>query len=110
MRGFVLGLAFLVAGIGTAMAAKSSKKDLVFVGTVNSIISADTGDPFREWVVSTSVDKVLSGELASSTFEFAIHSPARAGLEVGRTYTIPAHWTGKGYLVNEGDLWRRNHR
>lgn len=110
MRGFVLGLAFFVAGIGTVMAAKSSKEDLVFIGRVTSITSADTGNPLRHWLVSTSVDNVLSGELASAAFEFAIHSPARAGLKVGKTYTIPAHWTGEGYLVDELDLWRRNHR
>jgi len=108
MKALVLGLVF-VAASGAAMAKESSKKDLVFVGKVVSIQVMNTGNELRPWVVSTTVEKVLSGDFPGSTFDFAIHSPARAGLKVGTSYTIPARWTGTGYLVDEVELWKRNH-
>ena len=102
-----LVLSVAACGIGNARAREISKKDLVFIGTVTAIASAKTGDPTRNWVISTSVVKVVSGTLSGSTFDFAIHSPARAGLEVGRSYTITARWQGNGYVVSEGEIKRR---
>ena len=99
----MLSLVLIVAAVAirNARAGEISKKDLVYIGTVTAIVSAKTGDPTRSWVIATSVVKVVSGSLSSSTFEFAIHSPARAGLEVGASYTITARWHGNGYLVSE---------
>ena len=108
MKALVLGLVY-AAALGTTMAKESSKKDLVFVGKVTAIEVKDTGDELRPWVVSTKVTKVLSGDLSAPTFTFAIHSPAQAGLKVGMSYTIPARWTGDGYLVDELEIWKRNH-
>jgi|KBSMisStaDraftv2_1062788.scaffolds.fasta_scaffold860337_2 hypothetical protein len=108
MKALVVGLVF-ASVIGTAMAAKSSRKDLLFIGKVTAIGTAKTGDPRRNWIVSTSVEKVLSGTFSGETFDFAIHSPSRAGLEVGKSYKIPARWTGTGYLVDDFEVWKRNH-
>jgi hypothetical protein len=106
----ILGLVVAFASAQPAVSAESSKKDLLFVGTVTAIEFRDTGNPLRRWVVSTSVQKVLSGDFSKPTFTFAVHSPARAGLKVGQSYTIPARWTGDGYLVDESDLRKRNAR
>src|SRR5262245_33360251 len=109
MKALVVGLVF-AAAMGAAMAGESSKKkDLVFIGKVTSIEARHSGNDRRPWVVSTNVEKVLSGDFSGPTFAFAIHSPARAGLKVGESYTIPARWTGDGYLVDELELWKRNH-
>jgi hypothetical protein len=90
---------------GTATAAEPAKKDLVFVGRVLRI---DTNDnPIESFSIRMAVDQVLAGELAGSTFTFAIHSPARAMLEVGGVYEIKARWTGEGYRVSETEIRRR---
>lgn len=54
-----------------------------------------------DWVVRTRVLHVIAGELDGQRFDFRVHSPSRAGLEVGATHTIHATWTGDGYLVDE---------
>src|SRR5262245_59600304 len=75
---------------GRAPAPASSGPDLTFLGTVTRIEIADTGDPRKEWVVTTKVDKVLSGSFTGSQFSFAIHSPSKSGLAVGKQYSIQA--------------------
>ena len=102
-----LGLIVAAVGIGNATGRKISKKDVVFIGTVTAIATANTGDPTREWVVSTSVEKVVSGSLSSSTFQFGIHSPARARIEVGQSYQITARWQRNGYRVSEDEIEKR---
>jgi hypothetical protein len=87
----------------------ADSKDLLFVAKVTAIKTSETGDPRRGWIVSTNVERTLSGKLAARTFQFALHSPAQAGLKVGKSYTIPAHWTGTGYEVDELNIWRHNH-
>jgi hypothetical protein len=77
---------------------------LVFVGTVIEI--SQGRDDLRPWVVAATVDRIVSGDFAGKTFEFAIHSPAQSGLGVGKSYTIKAKWAGKGYTVDEHQ-WRR---
>jgi hypothetical protein len=52
-------------------------------------------------MVMMSADEVQFGELPASTFSFAIHSPGRAGLEIGGVYTIEAKWNGDGYVLDE---------
>ena len=106
-KAVVWGVAF-VAGIGTAVAADSSKKDLEFVGTVLLIETVSAPDMLHNFVVTVSVDKVLSGEFSGTTFEFAVHSPARAGLEFGGIYTIKAKWKRGGYVVNEWEIRRQD--
>lgn len=93
--------------IKTAPGTKPTK-DLLLVVTVTAM--KDTADDMkRPWVVSTKVEKILSGELPGQTFRFAINSPRQAGLKVGKRYTIPARWTGKDYEVDELDVGRHNH-
>lgn len=75
--------------------------DLVLVGTVREIHSQSTARSRKNWIVVVDVDRVVSGEFSGATFSFAIHSPARAGLQVGQSYTIKATSTGAGYVVDE---------
>lgn len=92
--------------ISLASAASPSKK-LVLTGTVTSIFQIDAPPPSRRnWGVTMRVEKVKRGRYAESEFTFAIHSPARSGLEVGHRYTIEANWDGHEYLVDETVLMK----
>ena len=46
----------------------------------------------RNWGVTVQVERVKAGKYTDPTFTFRVHSPARAGLEVGVRYTIEATW------------------
>jgi hypothetical protein len=92
----------VVAG-GWRVAAAPSKT-LVFEGTVTSITTIH--HRLTPWLVTVKITKVISGEFSGSTFQFAVHSPARSGLEKGRSYTIEAVWKDHGYIVDENQ-WRR---
>ena len=105
-KAVVLVVAF-TAGIGTAVAAESSRKDLVFVGTVLLIEKAHAPDTIHNFVVTVSVDEVLSGEFSGTTFEFPVHSVAKALLEYGGVYTIRAKWKRGGYVVYESAIRRQ---
>jgi hypothetical protein len=107
-RGRYLVLEPDIRAIGTPLSAEPPSKDLLLVAKVTAIKTNEAGDLRWAWLVSTEVEKVLSGDWADRTFQFPIHSPAQAGLKVGKTYTIPARWTGDGYEVDELDVWRRN--
>jgi hypothetical protein len=74
---------------------------LTFLGTVTRIYQAETGDPLKRWVVTTRVNKILSGSFTGSQFSFAIHSPSKSGLVVGKEYSIRATRTPEGYLVDD---------
>jgi hypothetical protein len=87
--------------------SSSNGADLTFLGTVTSIDAANTGNPGKKWVVTTRVDKILSGDFGGSNFAFAVHSPVQAGLEVGTQYRIRATRTLEGYLVDQ-DQWRQS--
>ena len=80
--------------------------DLVLVGTVKEIQPRGGARSRKRWLVVVKVDRVVSGEFSGTTFAFAIHSPANAGLQVGKTYTVKATWTGAGYVVDELQ-WRQ---
>jgi hypothetical protein len=95
----------VIAG-GWRVAAGPSNK-LVFEGTVTSITTID--HPLTRWLVTVKLTKVISGEFSGSTFQFAVHSPARSGLEKGRSYTVEAVWKDGGYIVDENQ-WRRPSR
>lgn len=88
-------------GATAPASADTRSEDLVFLGRVTSIAIADTGNPRREWVVTTKVERVLSGSFSGSHFSFAVHSPAKSGLEVGKHYSIRATRTPSGYRVDE---------
>lgn len=86
---------------GAAVAAPPAKT-LVITGTVTEIRQVDTTPASRRrWRVTVAVEEVKAGKYSEPTFSFAIHSPARAGLEVGHRYTIEATRSGREYVVDE---------
>jgi hypothetical protein len=82
--------------------------DLEFIGTVTKIYPLTSIHSRKNWAVVTHVDRVVSGDFSSTTFSFVIHSPTLSGLQVGRTYTIKATWTDKGYVVDELQWMKTN--
>lgn len=54
-----------------------------------------------DWVIRTRVIEVVEGEFSGATFAFRVHSPSRAGLEIGQTYTIEAEEIDEGFTVDE---------
>jgi hypothetical protein len=52
-------------------------------------------------VITTRVDKVLSGSFPGKEFQFAVHSPAKSNLDLGKQYTVRATRTKTGYTVDE---------
>lgn len=93
-------LVSLLSGTGSILQAAKAE-GLVLVGTVTKIYQLADTRSRRSWAIVANVDRVLSGEFTGTSFTFAVHSPARAGLQVGRTYTIKATRTAEGYLVDE---------
>src|SRR5450631_3469981 len=86
---------------GATTPQSTNSDDLALLGTVTSIHVADTGNPRKQWVVTTRVDKILAGDFAGRQFSFAIHSQAQSGLEVGKQYRIRATRTREGYVVEQ---------
>lgn len=68
----------VVAGGDSRAAARNARRTLLLEGTVTSIRNTD--HRLTPWLVTVAVKKVISGQFAGSTFQFAVHSPARAGL------------------------------
>ena len=85
----------------TGASAEPPSEKLVLIGTVTAISPVDNRPSRRNWAITIRVEKVKVGKFSHPEFTFAVHSPSRAGLEVGRHCTIEATWTGKGYLVND---------
>ena len=86
-------------------ASRPAGRRLVIVGTVVEITTVDDG--FKPWAITVHVEKVLTGQLLGDRLTFLVHSPARAGLTVGHTYTVDAVWEGAGYSVDELQWFRR---
>ena len=93
-------------GVGIAKASPPPSKELVLVGKVTSL-TLGAGDQLKRWIVTVKVETVVSGDFSHLTFQFAVHSPARSGLEKGRSYTIEAVWDGTGYTVDELQWMKR---
>jgi hypothetical protein len=104
---FATLLVMAVVGGDWQETAAAPTKTLVFEGTVTSIGIVD--HELKPWLVTVKVRKIVSGEFSGSTFQFVVHSPARAGLEKGRSYTIEAVRKDDGYTVDENQ-WRRPKR
>lgn len=81
--------------------------DLTLRATVEQIENSPLGirAAFLDWIIHTRVLEVITGDFAGERFAFRVHSPSRAGLEVGTTCTITATWNGSGYVVDENQ-WR----
>ncbi len=93
----------LLTGCGDVRSQKDPEAtpDLVLLGTVTDLEPAPLSNSPKNWVVTVSVEEVLSGQFDGSTFAFRVHSPSRAGLEVGSQYRILAKRIDQGYLVDE---------
>jgi len=86
----------------TGASGAPSAKKLVLTGTVTAISQIKaTPRSKRNWAVTVRVDRVIAGEYTDPEFTFTVHSPARAGLAVGRRCTIEAAWTGQKYVVDD---------
>ncbi|HEY5420475.1 MAG TPA: hypothetical protein VIL10_07045 [Marmoricola sp.] len=95
-------VAALMVGSHPARLSAAPAKAIVLTGTVTEIFQANAPPPSMEaWAVTIRVEKVKAGKYEEPTFTFTIHSPARAGLEVGHRYTIEATWNGHKYAVKE---------
>ena len=93
---------WLVSQPIAAVLATTPENKLVLTGTVTSIFQIDAPVPLvRHWSVTIRVEKVRVGKYEKPEFTFAIHSPARAGLQIGHRYTIEATWDGHEYIVKE---------
>jgi hypothetical protein len=79
----------------------SDAPELRFLGTLVSIEPAPLAQNPRRWVVTARVDRVLAGSLSEPRFAFRVHSPARAGLQVGQQREIRAQPIDGGYVVDE---------
>lgn len=101
---YIVILGSFLSWTGPSLQAAKTK-DLVVVGTVTKIYPTAEARSLRNWAVVANVDRVVSGEFSGTSFTFVVHSPARAGLQVGRTYTIEATRTAEGYVVDEAQ-WR----
>ena len=111
-----LALQFLVTFPGTAAgkshgnpAVPKESSKLVIVGTIGTIYQLGEPCLIKCWGLYVHVDKVLVGKYQDATITFAIHSPARMGLELGATYKMEAIWKEDRYVVTEG-LWPRWHK
>jgi N-carbamoylputrescine amidase len=85
--------------------AKSESMDLTFLGTVTSIEISRAEDRLNNWVVTTRVDKIVSGDFSGEQFSFRVHSPSLSGLVVGKQYQIRAAQASEGYTVDQYQ-WR----
>ncbi len=108
----ICGVVSLVAPVSSVRAeparppasAKESPrgKDLVVVGTVTKVVLRNHApSETARWAVTMAVHRIVSGDFAGPTFTFAVHSPASAGLKVGKSCTIKATWTDNGYVSRE---------
>ena len=86
---------------GQSAATGVPAEDLVFIGTVIKIYPVASLYSRRNWAVVTHIDKVVSGEFSGATLTFTVHSPARMGLRLSRTYIIKAMRSEGGYLVDD---------
>src|SRR5262245_45126896 len=78
----------------TVASAEPSSEKLVLMGTVTAISPTGNWPSLRPWAVTILVEKVKVGKFSHPEFNFTVHSPSRAGLEVGGHCTIEADWTG----------------
>jgi hypothetical protein len=97
---FDRGNAYTLKKLQQRFTANAQDEDLVFVGTIARTYRLGSGS-LKDWAVVARVDKIVSGKFSGVTFTFAIHSPARSGLEAGRAYTIKARRATDGYTVDK---------
>ena len=85
---------------GQANSIPANSDETVFLGTVTRIDNTgDSHDPFLGWVVTLKIDKMIQGSLPRETFQLAIHSPSREGVELGHQYRISVRKSEAGYIT-----------
>ncbi|MEO8672790.1 MAG: hypothetical protein ABI411_15840 [Tahibacter sp.] len=97
----VLLIVATVCTEGLAQSANSTSTDVIYVGTVSALTASALGQSEQNWTVVTDVQTVESGSFTGRTFSFRVHSPARAGLVVGRRYRFHAARRGDGYVIDD---------
>jgi hypothetical protein len=84
----------------------SEPDETAFLGTVTRIDNlGHTPDPFLRYVVTLKIDKVIQGSLPMQTFQLAIHSPTREGVELSHQYRISVRRRGVGYAYCGPHPW-----
>jgi hypothetical protein len=73
---------------GQANSTPPNSDERVFLGTVTRIDNTGHTNPLLWWVVTLKIDKMIQGSLPTETFQLAIHSPSREGVESGHQYRI----------------------
>jgi hypothetical protein len=91
------------AGVAKPTAAPASADVSTFVGTVTGVDPGNTDHPYLKWVVTLTIDEVLSGPPPGLSFWFAIHSPSQEGVKVGQRYRIAAKKNVDGFDVISHD-------
>jgi hypothetical protein len=86
--------------------ASAPPTKLTLEGRVLRVAAAPLSGATRNWVVTLEVDQVISGRFAGKQFAFRIHSPARAGIVVGKHLVVEASPKHDGYVVDETQ-WHR---
>jgi hypothetical protein len=73
-----------------ADAAVANAGEVTFLGTVTSVDIGNLHHPYLRWVVTLTIDNVISGDSPGEGFWFAIHSPSLEAVKVGQRYRITA--------------------
>ena len=91
---------------GQAKSTPVNSDEPVFLGTVMRIDNTGlTYDPLLRWVVTLNIDKMIRGSLSMVTFQRAVHSPSREGIELGHQYRISVRKSETGYAYCGRHPW-----
>jgi len=98
----------LVMGLGAIILDKEFTKTpkipddhLVFAGTVSQIVlSRSDKFDYNPWLITFSVEEVISGDLSEKDFSIRIHSPTRFGLKKGKRYKVRTGLQGYGLKID----------
>ena len=99
-------LAVICFVYGCKSGPEPAPADLVIRGTVKKMQPLPLPDSPLAWVITCSVDEVISGYYPDKTFTFRIQSPAKSEIKTGQQHTIRAMRSNGGYTV-DGDQWRK---
>jgi hypothetical protein len=97
IRGLMIGA--MASTLFFAIVRLANQTDeAVFLGTVTRIDNiGHARNPLLRWVVTLKIDKLIQGRLPMDTFQLAIHSPSREGVELGHQYRISVRKSKAGY-------------
>jgi micrococcal nuclease len=89
---------------GAAAGATRPAADLVLQVRVKRVFINRLPRSQLHHVVKTKVLAVLRGAFTGKTFDFRVHSPARAGIGAGSVVFIGARKVGDGYIVPDSSI------